>query len=222
MKSLNVMRRTAVLLLTAALFCSAGILTGCGDKSSKDDDVKFVSENDPSDERSVYIPEVPDSKIDESVPGKETSAGIGSTVDYEGKVTVTLNRVVEIDDVIKTEYRVLIAELTVENKSDKKLDCQTLTHFAASIDGQIDPEAVQDVRAAIAARKYCTKTNNGLKTLNQAIEPGEKLTGYVYLGMPTAWQSLQLVYTPYKYYSNDRIIFDIPESEEEHYDVPLD
>jgi len=221
MKSMAFLRRSAAILLTAALICSAGILTGCSEKSSKDDNVRFVSDN-PDEERSLYTPEVPDSRIDESVPGNDTSAGIGSTVNYEDKISVTLNRVVEIDDVVKTEYRVLIAEMTIENKSDKKLDCQTLTHFTAVIDDEEYYEAVKDVRAAIAARKYCTKVNNGLKSLNQAIEPGEKLTGYVYLGMPTAWKSLQLVYKPYKYYSNDRIIFDIPEADEEHYDVPLD
>ncbi len=213
----SVLRRSAACLLSAALLCSAGMLTGCGDKSSGN--ARYIS--DDGGERSVYSPEVPQNPIDESIPGKDFSGGIGSTVEYEDKLSVTLERVIELDDTIKTEYRVLVAEMTIVNRSDKKIDCSLLTHFSANIDGQNNEEPTRDVRAKLTAIKYYTKIKSDLKNFNQEIAPGETVKGYVYLGMPSAWKSLQLVYTPYKYYSNDQILFDIPEKDMEHYDAPL-
>lgn len=207
-------RRSAAALLAALLCGSALVMNGCAGNSGSSGD-------EPAPELSLYEPEVPESRIDESIPGDKLSAKIGETVEYADKLTVTLNQVVEIDDVAKTEYRVLMVEITVANHSDSKIDCQTLTHFSALIDGEVDSNAIRDVRAAIAGRQYYTKINSSLESFNQEIPAGETLTGYVYLGMPSAWETLQLVYTPYRYYSNDQIVFDIDEDAFVHYSQPL-
>ncbi len=198
-------RRFAAVLLLAASLCGASVFcTGCGNNSSTGGE-------------SVYMPEVPDSRISEDVPGKEYKAGIGETVSYDGKLDIALNKVVEIDDVDKTQYRVLIAELTIKNNSSAKIDCSALTHFKVYIDGELSKDAVRDVQAAVAARKYYTAINSTMDVLNQEIASGESASGYVYIFAPPAWKEMQLNYMPYKYYSNDTVIFDLDEGKLEHY-----
>ena len=189
------------------------IATGCGSKSNP------ASNEDVYD--SVYTPEVPENPISEDVPGNTQNAGIAQTINYDNKLTVTLDRAVEIDDVNKAEYRVILCEMTVANNSDKKIDCQTLTHFKMRIDGEININATRDVSAAVVARKYYAKTGSDLKSFNQEVKAGETVKGYVYVYAPTKWDSMQLVYTPYRYYSNDTIEFEIPEESLEHYSEPI-
>lgn len=200
------LRSAALLLLAAALCTSSMLCTGCADKSSTE-----------TSEREIYTPEVPESRVDENTPGEELNAVIGDTVNYNDKVDVTLNRVIELDDVNKMEYRVLLAEITITNKSDKKIDCSTLTHFYTIIDGEESPEPVRDVQAAVAARKYYTAIKSPLENFNQAIEAGTTLDGYVYIFAPTSWKEMKLVYTPYKYYNTDKVIFGLEETKYEHH-----
>ncbi len=201
------LRSAAVLLLAAALCTSSMLCTGCGAKSKPDE----------SSARIVYTPEVPESRVDEDAPGEEFNAGIGETVNYADKVDVTLNKVIELDDVNKMKYRVLLAEITINNKSDKKIDCSTLTHFYTVIDGEKSVEPVRDVQAAVAGRKYYTAIKSPLENFNQAIEAGTTLNGYVYIYAPTSWKEMQLVYTPYKYYNTDKVIFTLDETKCEHH-----
>lgn len=199
------LRSAAVILLAAALCSTSVFCTGCGDKSSS------------AREGSVYMPDVPDSRVDENTPGEEINAVIGETVNYADKVDVTLNKVVELDDVNKMVYRVLLAEITIRNKTDAKIDCSTLTHFYTVIDGEKDTAPVRDVQAAVAGRKYYTAIKSTLESFNQAIGAGESLTGYVYIFAPTSWKDMQLVYTPYKYYNTDKIFFYLDETKYEHH-----
>lgn len=202
----RLLRNGAVLLLSAVLCGSALSLAGCGNK---------ISHNPNTSE--AYAPIVPDSKIDEDAPGKQYDTVIGTPLDYEGKLSVTLDRVVELDDAATTSNRVLLAELTIVNHTDKEIDCSTLTHFSAYVDDEKAGGVVSDIRAGIAARKYYTQTQSSLQSFNQAIQPGETLVGYAAMYLPTAWKSLTLCYTPYKYYSNDNLNFLIDESKLVHY-----
>ena len=209
-------RQYAVLVCAAALACSACAgLTGCAsnNKSGGSSEEEFID--------SVYTPEVPENPLPDSAPGEETAAAIGETVNFEDKLTVKLDQAIELDDVNKTSYRVLICEMTVTNNTDKKIDCQTLTHFKMRIDGEDSVNAVRDVSAAVLARKYYSKTGGDLLSFNQEIAPGETARGYVYVYAPTSWKTMQLVYTPYRYYSNDRILFDLPEENLTHYSEAL-
>ena len=206
----RMLRAGAALLLSAVLCGSALTLAGCGNR---------ISHNPNTSE--AYAPTVPDSKIDEDAPGTQYDASIGDTVDYDGKVTAKLERIVELDDASTTENRVLLAEMVITNKSDKAIDCSTLTHFAAYVDGEKKSGVVSGIQANIAARKYYTQIQSSLEAFNQAIEPNESVTGYVPMFMPTAWKSCELAYIPYKYYSNDNINFSIEETKFVHYTEEL-
>lgn len=201
------LRSAAVLLLAAALCTASVICTGCGN----------TKQNSGTHEGSIYMPEVPENIVDENTPGEEFKAGIGETVNYLDKIDVTLNKVIELDDVNKMEYRVLLAEMTITNKSDAKIDCSTLTHFYTVTDGTESVDLVRDVQAAVAARKYYTAIKSPLENFNQAIEAGASVNGYVYIFAPTAWKEMQLVYTPYKYYNTDKIFFNLDETKYEHH-----
>lgn len=203
----RMIRRASALLLAAALCCSAFSLTGCAGSSSEETSI-------------AYAPKVPDSKVDASVPGDDLKSGIGETVSYQSKLTVTLDRVVELDSAATTENRMLCAELTVANNSGAAIDCSTLTHFTGRIDGEDAPD-IQNISAGIFARKYYTATQSTLQSFNQEIAAGATLQGYVYLYVPSAWKELELIYTPYKYYSNDTITFTIDESKLTHYTAAL-
>ncbi len=204
-------RQSAALLLSAILCCSAVALSGCGDTSSNAGD----------DTLSAYSPVVPDSKIDENEPGEIVDATVGTPLNYQDKLDVTLTKIIELDAGNNTERRILLAEFTIKNKTDTAVDCSTLTHFSASVDGTVKKGIVSQTTAAILARKYYTKLGSDMQSLNQAIEPGTSISGYVYMEVPSSWDELKLIYKPYKYYSNDTIEFPIVESELEHYTEPL-
>ena len=198
-------RRASALLLSAVLCGAAAAMTGCSG-SSEDETVN-----------STYYPFVPDSKIDESVPGETMTGGIGDTVDYQGKVSVKLSRVVELDCYSTSSGRTLLAEFSVTNNTDKALDCSWLTHFSAACDGQENEELTNNIVSSINARKYYTATQSDMEALYQAIDPGQTLLGYISIAAPTTWNSLVLRYTPYKYYSNDTLEFTIDESKLTHF-----
>lgn len=206
-------RICSALLLTAALCCSAMLSTGCGEK--------IPTDQGGDDTVSVYAPEVPENRVNEDAPGSTLNGSIGETVNYNDKVSVSLDRVIEVDDVDKTKYRVLLAEMTITNNSAEKIDCSTITHFAMSIDGDEQTAPVRDVQASVAARKYYTAISSELTAFNQEIKAGETVTGYVSIYAPTSWSSMALVYTPYKYYNTDRVIFDIDEGKVTHYSEKL-
>ena len=200
----NKLRSAAVLLLAAALCGTAALCTGCGNPGGAAD----------SDEGySVYSPEVPDSRVDENTPGETYNGAIGETIHYNDKLDVTLSDVIEIDNVNKMEYRVLLAEMTISNKTSEKIDCSTLTHFMTVIDGTEDTNSVRDVQAAVSGRKYYASIQSNMESFNQAIVAGETVTGYVYIFAPTSWKEMQLVYMPYKYYNTDRVIFTLAEEQ---------
>lgn len=203
-------RKIAALLLAATMCGTALLSAGCGQNSSSHRDMTEF-------EASIYSPEVPESCVDENTPGEIKEGSVGKTVNYNDKVEVTLNKLLEIDDVDKTSYRVLLAEMTISNKTSEKIDCSTLAHFRATIDGKELTDPTRDVQAAVAARRYYTTINSNLQPINQAIQGGESVTGYVYIFAPTSWKSMQLIYIPYRYYNTDRIVFDINEGELEHY-----
>ncbi len=203
-------RQYAAMVFAAALTCTAAFsMTGCkSNPAPKAEEEAYES---------VYTPEVPENPINEDIPGSEQTAKIGETVNYDNKLTVTLDRAIEIDDVNKVEYRVILCEMTVVNNTDKKIDCQTLTHFKMKIDGELTVNPVRDVSAAVVARKYYSKIGSDLKSFNQEVKPGETVKGYVYIYAPTKWDEMKLIYTPYRYYSNDTIEFDLPEEQLTHY-----
>lgn len=207
----RMLRTGAALMLSAVLCGSALMFSGCGNKK--------ISHNPNTSE--AYAPVVPDSKIDEDAPGKQYDADMGATVDYEGKVSASLDRIIELDDAASTENRVVLAEMTITNKSDKDIDCSTLTHFAVYIDDKQSSSACAGLQAKIAARKYYTQIQSTMEEFNQAVKPNETVTGYVPLYMPTAWKNASLSYIPYKYYSNDNINFLIDESKFVHFSDTL-
>lgn len=215
-------RKTAC-LLAALCCCAAFAVTGCSD-SEKDPDnkTKAVTTEKEIPGIEVYAPEVPKDKIDESIPGKNLDAAMNAEALYDNKVSATLTKVVELDFAKKDDRRVLMAEMTIANKSDESIDCSELTHFSAKVDGTEDVAIVRDVKAAINARKYYTRVGEKLQPFNQKIAAGESVTGYVYMAAPGAWKDLELIYIPYKYFSNDTISFKIKDSDITHYDVNLD
>ena len=204
-------RRLAACILLTGLCCSAALCTGCGTKQSSNGSVG----------QSVYIPEVPESIISEDEPGESFDTDLGTVLNFEDKLDIKLDQIIELDDIDKTQYRVIIAEMTITNKTTSKIDCSTLTHFSAIIDGTNKKESVYDVQAAVPARKYYTKINSPLQSFNQEIQPGETVQGYVELLAPPAWSELKLVYTPYKYYSNDSVEINLDESKFTHYTEKL-
>lgn len=202
-------RKFAALAAAAVICCSAAALTGCASKGGTTDSQPVAG--------TVYSPAIPDNPVDDDVPGAETDSAIGELVTFQDKVDITLDQVVEVDDVNKAEYRVLCAEFTIKNNSDKVVDCSTLTHFGSIIDGNEAKAPVRDVQAAVVARKYYTTIGSDMESLNQPIQPGETAKGYVYILAPSAWTEMKLVYTPFKYYSNDYIVFTLEEGKFNHY-----
>lgn len=206
-------RKITAFMLAAGLCCTALLCTACGESSGSSKE----NNGEANSGRSIYVPEVPETPVSEDAPGEDFSLAIGETLQYNDKLEITFDRAVELDDVNKMEYRVLLAEITITNKSDVKLDCSTLTHFYLIVDGEEDVEATRDAQASVAARKYYTKTGSSLLSFNQEIAAGESLSGYAYIYAPTAWEEMQLVYMPYRYYNNDRVLFNIDESKLTHY-----
>lgn len=211
------LHRSAAVLLSAALLLGCTALCGCNRSS-----VPNGSDSNSHAGKPVYSPTVPADPIDESVPGKDTAGTIGTAVDYEGKVSVTLNNFTELDTKSGTGGRVFVAEMTITNNSDKAIDCSTGTHFTTDIDGEVSYMTVIDVSAAIYSRQYYTAVNReSFMNFNQAIEPGETVEGYVALKSPATFKDMTLIYTPYKYYSNDTVSFKITEDDITHYMQPF-
>lgn len=208
-KMMRKLRSAAVLVLAAALCSASALCTGCAGKNSSSDNIPDIG-------GSVYIPEVPESRVDENTPGNDFAGAIGETINYADKLDITLNDVIEIDNVNKQEYRVLLAEMTISNKTAEKIDCSTLTHFSVIIDGTEDVNAARDIQAAVPARKYYTSINSPMESFNQAIEGGQTITGYAYIFAPSAWKEMQLVYVPYMYFNTDRVLFTLDEAQFVH------
>lgn len=205
-------RKSAAVLCAAMLCGSAVCLTGCAGSQP----IESGAPDTPAE--TIYSPVVPDSRVDENAPGEKLDGEIGGTIDYQEKLSVSLDSVIELDQVEKSEGRILIAELSITNKSTEAMDCSTLTHFSIRADGNDLPDAVRDLQAAVFARKYYARAaENKLESFNQKIQPNETLKGYVYLGAPSSWGSLELVYTPYMYYNTDTLVFTLDESRFTHY-----
>ena len=209
------LRRLAVGLLMTGLCCSAVLCTACGSGNSQSADKSG------SPGRSIYVPEVPESRVSEDEPGETLTINLGETLNYKDKLDITLDQIIELDDVDKMKYRVVIAEVTIANKTTEKIDCSTLTHFSAIIDGEEVDDAVYDVQASVPARKYYTKINSPLKSFNQEIKGGETVKGYVELLAPSSWSDMQITYMPYKFYNNDVVLLNLDEAKFTHYSEPL-
>jgi len=215
-------RKTAC-LLAALCCCTAFTATGCsGSEQDPDNKTRAVTTAKEIPGVEVYAPEVPKDKIDENVPGKNLDAVLNTEAVYDNKISTKLTKVIELDFAKKDDRRVLIAEMSITNKSNESIDCSELTHFSAKVDGTEQIELVRDVKAAINARKYYSRTGGKLQPFNQKIAAGETVEGYVYMAAPGTWKDLELVYIPYKYFSNDTITFKIKDSDITHYDVNLD
>ncbi len=203
------MKRSAALLLCAAVLGSALTFASCDRSNTPDENSKPAV--------TAYAPTVPENPIDPSVKGETTEAAIGDTVNYQEKISVTLDKVVEIDVAGGTGGRVLCAEMTIVNNGDNTLDCNTLTHFICAKEGEEDDSMTRSTTASIFARKYYTKIGSDLQSFNSPIKSGETLKGYVYMLAPASWKELTVAYIPYKYYSNDKVLFTIDESKLTHY-----
>lgn len=204
-------RKTAALLLCAAMLCAGAGLSGCN------------GSNEPPESalETAYSPTVPENPIASDAPGESVGAKVGETVNYQDKVSVTLNKVVELDHAATTVGRVFCAELTIINNSDSTIDCTTLTHFTCTRNGETDASIVRDISASVAARKYYTAIGSNLLNFNTPIAPGETAEGYVYMRVASPFEELTLTYIPYKYYSNDTVDFSITEADLEHYTALL-
>ena len=199
-------RKSAAFLLSAGMLLSAVTFCGCNKKDES-------SYGEPT-----YAPVVPANPIGEDVAGTKTEGKAGDTLDYDGKVTATLSKVIELDAKSGTGGKIMIAEMTISNKSDKAIDCSTATHFGLiSDDSEESLSDVVDISAAIFARQYYTALNSDLVALNQQVAAGETINGYVTFKAPADYKELKLVYTPYKYYSNDKVLFDITPDLVSHY-----
>lgn len=208
------MRRSAALLLCAVVLGSSLTFASCDRGNTPNENSKPVV--------TAYAPTVPANPIDPSVKGETTEAAIGDTVNYQKKISVTLDKVVEIDTAGGTGGRVLCIEMTIANHGDNTLDCNTLTHFIGAKEGKDDDAMTRSTTASIFARKYYTKTGSDLQSFNSPIKPGETLKGYIYMLAPASWKELSIAYIPYKYYSNDKVLFTIEESKLTHYTESFD
>lgn len=214
--------RKAACLLAALCCLSACWMTGCSDEGSGTKNGTSQSNGAEDAGVDVYSPKVPANKIDEKIPGSDIAGELSKEVNYADKLTVKLDKVVELDAFKKADKRVLLAEMTITNNSGEAIDCSQLTHFSAKADGAENLNIVRDVSAAINGRKYYTHINSEMMSFNQKIEAGQSLSGYVYMGAPVSWKDLELVYIPYKYYSNDTVTFKITEEGITHYTEKLD
>lgn len=204
-------RKTAALFLCAAMLCAGASLSGCNDNNTPAESAL----------ETAYAPTVPENPIASDTPGESVSAKVGETVNYQDKISVTLNKVVELDHAATTIGRVFCAELTITNNSDSAIDCTTLTHFTCTRNGETDAGIVRNTSASVAARKYYTAIGSDLLNFNTPINPGETVEGYVYLRVASPFEDLTLTYIPYKYYSNDTVDFSITEDDLEHYTALL-
>lgn len=200
-------RKTAAVLLCAAMLCSGACLTGC---SNGPDGASSAVET-------AYSPTMPENPISPDAEGAVINAKVGETVNYQDKVSVTLDKVVELDNAETTVGKVFVAEFTITNNSDATIDCTILTHFTATRNGVTNAGILRNTASAIFARKYYTAIGSDLMSFNNPIAAGETLTGYVYMRVEAPYEDLSISYIPYKYYSNDAIVYEITEEDLEHY-----
>lgn len=205
-------RRSAAITL-AALCMLSPLAAGCNNEESSNTVPQGT-------EYVVPVPEVKD-RISESVKGEVVDAQVGKPAEYNNtekqeKLQVEVEAVKAMDkftnrDDSKTE--ILFVEMNLTNNSGKALDLSYLTHFSTDVDG-----TVTDVGHSALANSQATKyyANTGRKLVHQQVAAGEKLSFIVALEVPSERSSLKLIYTPYKYYSNDTIDFQIKPEDIQH------
>ena len=111
----------------------------------------------------------------------------------------------------KTE--ILFVEMNLTNNSGKVLDLSYLTHFSTDVDGTVTDVGHSALANSQAAKYYA---NTGRKLVHQQVAAGEKISFVVALEIPSERKDLKLIYTPYKYYSNDTIDFEIKPEDIQH------
>ena len=99
------------------------------------------------------------------------------------------------------------------NNSGKVLDLSYLTHFSTDVDGTVTDVGHSALANSQAAKYYA---NTGRKLVHQQVAAGEKISFVVALEIPSERKDLKLIYTPYKYYSNDTIDFEIKPEDIQH------
>lgn len=209
---MNHLHKTASLLICAALLAATSALfCGCNNQPDHSSSSDFSG-------ASIYAPTIPENPISKDEPGTVQEAAIGDSVNYNEKLTAKLEKVIELDTKSGTGGRVFLAEMTITNNSQAAIDCSTGTHFTTEIAGEADLDPIIDVSAAIFARQYYVAMNRSeFNNFNQEIAPGESISGYVSMKIPANVSEWKLIYTPYKYYSNDTIAFTITDDTITHY-----
>ncbi len=200
----------SALVLSAAVLLSAVSLCGCGESGNAQNPDEPIS--------TAYAPSVPENPVADDAAGQVTSGKKGDTINYSDKVSVVINDIVELDTKSGTGGRILLAEMTITNTGTEKIDCSIGTHFGLVADGGEESLAdVIDVGAQIFARQYYTHISSTLQPFNQAIEPGQSVQGYISFKAPATFSELKLMYTPFKYYNNDKVEIVIAEGDIRHY-----
>lgn len=208
----NKFRRTTAAVLAALCAVSLFAMSGCDD-----DNVSL----DAVDSQEDYVVPVPDEVVDENEAGATVNAVVGKETVYNGNIVVKVDAVRELDKMKSASSRILFFEVTVTNESDKELDLSFLTHFAADVDGKTYGAGRSAVANSQASGYYYDK---GLTLLHTPLsakqaateEKPNTATGIVPMMIPAEFDKLQFVYTPYKYTSNDVVVFDITEDVIQH------
>ena len=199
-------KSAAVLLSAVMLFSTA--LCGCNKQKS----------NESSSAEPTYAPAIPAEPVGDDVAGTTTEGKLGDTLKYNEQISANLTKVIELDSKSGTGGKIMIAEMTVTNNSDKAIDLSTATHFALAADGGEESlNAVVDISAAIFARQYYTALGSELVAFNQSVAVGETVNGYLTFKAPADYKELKLVYAPYKYFNNDKLIFNLTPEDITHY-----
>ncbi|WP_281527646.1 DUF4352 domain-containing protein [Ruminococcus champanellensis] len=205
-------RKSAAITL-AALCMLSPLAAGCNNDSSSN----TVPE---STEYVVPVP-APEDRISESVKGAVVDAQVGKPAEYNNtekqeKLQVEVEAVKVLDKFTnknENKTEILFVEMNLTNNSGKALDLSYLTHFSTDVDG-----TVTDVGHSALANSQATKyyANTGRKLVHQQVAAGEKISFVVALEVPSERKDLKLIYTPYKYYSNDTIDFEIKPEDIQH------
>lgn len=194
-------KKTAILSL-AALCMLSSLATACNGKDSSKETIPPSSE---------YVVPVPDSRVDSSVPGKISESEIGKKITFE-KIDVTLEKVNELDKFANTGNRIFCCEMTITNNTDKGLPLSYLTHFSLDADGKI----TEIGRSAVANSQTVKQYNGQRDMVHKELAPGATEKFVLGVQAPAKWKSLELVYMPYKFYTNDEIKIKINESDISH------
>lgn len=206
-------RKGAAITLAALCMLSPLAAAGCNNDSSSN----TVPE---STEYVVPVP-APEDRISESVKGAVVDAQVGKPAEYNNtekqeKLQVEVEAVKALDKFTnknENKTEILFVEMNLTNNSGKVLDLSYLTHFSTDVDG-----TVTDVGHSALANSQATKyyANTGRKLVHQQVAAGEKISFVVALEVPSERKDLKLIYTPYKYYSNDTIDFEIKPEDIQH------